>query len=446
MSAAGKTRGGAKARSAPRRDSGSGYGALAAAGGRALAARLLLVWLTVASAVAALWAGNDAARSALSAPAGCLPFACFTVAVAMEWAVFRRRTLNADVRIVAIATFLVGLGIVLQLRMGTFSGRHAGFQAALPAGLAALPLAYATASNRRWAVLERGGLLCYAVAVALLAFMAVFGKSYRGGIYLPGNMNPSEFAKPLLVVFLAAFLGGRRKDFSAAAGGLPRPPAKALARLAVLWAVPMALVVALHDLGLLLLLNAVLAVMLYAVGRRVGYLILGALGGGGAGVLLWFVSAHVRARLAAWLNPFADPTGSGWQLLQGFSAMFAGGLWGAGIGAGEPQAVPIATMDFIYAAMAEEFGAVLCALVLALYAALLCRGFLSAGRAKTPFGELLAVGLAAALAGQAILNIGGVTKALPLTGIVLPFLSQGGSGLVAMLAMTGLLVAVGSSE
>ncbi len=433
-------------RKAATRSANARYAILVGEGTRAFSARLATIWCAVATAFATLVAGRLRWDGVLDTSL-LLPFGVFSAAVAVEWLLLRRRAIFSDLRLFEIATFLVGVGLAIQSRMGTFSGSgFMGFKLALPAGFAAMLAVYFAASGRRWEKLEKTGPVCLALAAALLAAMAVLGRRYRGGIYLPGNVNPSEFAKPLLVVFLAAFLAGHRRDFSATTAGVPAPPLRSLARLAALWCIPNILAMALHDLGLVLLINAVLVVMLYAVGRRPGYLVLGALGVAGAGWVLWLVSSHVRTRFLAWLDPFADPTGGGWQVLQGLSAMYAGGIWGAGIGAGSPESVPIVTSDFVYAAVCEELGLLAAFFVLALYAALFLRGFSAAGRAKSPFGELLATGLCATLAVQAILNLGGVTKALPLTGIVLPFLSQGGSGFVAMLAMTGLLAAVGSED
>ena len=433
-------------RKAATRPASARYALLVGEGARAFSVRLATIWGTVAAAFATLVVGRLRWDGVLDT-ALLLPFGIFTLAVAAEWLLLRRRAIFSDLRLFEIATFLVGIGLAMQSRMGTFSGGgYLGFKLALPAGFAAMLAVYFIACGRRWEHLEKAGFVCLGMAVALLAAMAVLGRRYRGGIYLPGNVNPSEFAKPLLVVFLASFLAGRRKDFSATTAGVPAPPVRSLGVLVALWCIPNILAMALHDLGLVLLFNAVLVVMLYAVGRKPGYLALGALGVVGAGWLLWLVSGHVRTRFLAWLDPFADPTGGGWQVLQGLSAMYAGGIWGAGIGAGSPESVPIVTSDFVYAAVCEELGLIAALLILALYASLFLRGFSAAGRAKSPFGELLAIGLCATLAVQAVLNLGGVTKALPLTGIVLPFLSQGGSGFVAMLAMTGLLAAVGSED
>lgn len=427
-------------------DKNAGFSLLVAAGGRALALRLFMLWLTVTLAHLVLLAGRLVYNPTII-PAELIPYGSFSIAVFLEWLLLRRRTLNSDVRIFEIVTFLVGVGIAMQFRMGTFDyGASIGFMLALPLGLLAMLIIYLIASDGRWKYLSRLGYICYAVAVLLLVTMLIFGRKYRGGIYLPGNINPSEFVKLLLVVFLSAFLGNRKKELSSTFLGIPLPRIGPFLLLAILWIVPTVLAMALHDLGLVLLLNAVLVIMLYAATRSLGYLVIGAIGVAGAGYFLQIVSSHVHARFSAWLNPFVDPTGSGWQILQGLSAMYAGGIWGAGIGAGSPSAIPIVTTDFVYAAIAEELGLVICALLIILYACLFIRGFRAAGRAKSPFGELLAAGLTASLAVQTLLNIGGVVKAVPLTGIVLPFLSQGGSGLVAMLAMAGLLTAVSSGE
>ncbi|HQA39320.1 MAG TPA: FtsW/RodA/SpoVE family cell cycle protein, partial [Kiritimatiellia bacterium] len=121
------------------------------------------------------------------------------------------------------------------------------------------------------------------------------------------------------------------------------------------------------------------------------------------------------------------------------AAMYSGGLWGAGLGAGVPQSVPIVTSDFVYAAVAEEIGLVGCTLLLLVYATLFSRGLRAAGAAKTPFERLLCVGLTGSLAVQTILNVAGVTKALPMTGITLPLISHGGSSLITTLLIAGLL-------
>lgn len=410
-----------------------------------LGAPLALAWLAVALAHAVVLATKLA--NAPSLPWRQLqPLAWFSLAALACWVWARLAGFRGEARPLAMALFLAGLGMAVQYRIGTFAGTGGrGAALALPLGAAAMLAALQLARGGRYRQLAGLGWLCYVAALGVLLAMLALGRKYRGGIYLPGQFNPSEIVKPLLVVFLAAFLSGRKSDFTETQVGLPLPPARTLWLFAALWAVPVGLVLLTRDLGLLVLLNAVLVIMLYAVGRKLGYLVVGGVGVVLLGLLAGWLSAHARARFDVWLDPFADATGKGWQILQALSAMYAGGLWGAGIGAGAPQSVPIVSSDFVYAALAEELGLIACALLLLVYGALFLRGWRIAAQARTPFGVLLGVGLTSALAVQTLLNVAGVTKALPLTGITLPFISQGGSSLATSLAMIGLLVALSDS-
>ena len=137
-----------------------------------------------------------------------------------------------------------------------------------------------------------------------------------------------------------------------------------------------------------------------------------------------------------------DPVGKGWQVLQSLSAMYTGGMWGCGLGAGAPSAVPIVSSDFIYAALGEETGWAGCALLLLAYGIFCVRSWRAAANAATPFAITLGAGLAACVAAQTLINVAGVTKALPLTGITLPFISHGGSSLVTSFCIAGLLAAI----
>jgi cell division protein FtsW (lipid II flippase) len=245
---------------------------------------------------------------------------------------------------------------------------------------------------------------------------------------------------------MASFLANRAKAFSEAQIGIPTPPISALVQLVFLWAVPMAGTLFIKDLGLMVILNAILILMLFAVQRRAGYLALGCIAVTAAGYGVQMVSANAKGRFDVWLNPFADATGKGWQVLQSLSAMYSGGMWGAGIGGGDPRFVPIAESDFVYATLAEEIGYFGCILLLCLYAILFVRGFRAAGLIKAPFERLLCVGLTAALAVQTVFNIAGVTKALPMTGITLPLVSHGGSSLIVTLLVCGLIAGLSDSR
>ena len=371
-----------------------------------------------------------------------IPLGAYVVGVPLVLVWLKILGWKGDAGLVGAVFLLCGVGLVIQFRMGSFSHGLANpvALAPFPCGVFAFMVGVLLTSKGRGAGLSGMGWLAYLAALGVLAAMLVLGRRYRGGMYMPGNMNPSEIVKPLLVFFLAAYLSRRQKAFSETQNGIPVPPFYALLGLVVLWGIPMLLTIALKDLGLMVLLNAILIVMLFAIARSTGYLALGLAAVAAAGFGVQFISAHAQARFDVWLNPFADPTGKGWQILQALSAMYSGGLWGAGLGSGVPQTVPIVTSDFVYAALAEETGLVGCGLLLVVYASLFSRGFRAAGAAKTPFERLLCVGLTGSLAVQTILNVAGVTKALPMTGITLPLISHGGSSLITTLLIAGLLV------
>lgn len=175
---------------------------------------------------------------------------------------------------------------------------------------------------------------------------------------------------------------------------------------------------------------------------RWGYLVAGGAIAALAAYAGFQLFAHARLRFIAWQNPFSDPAGQGWQILQSLSAMFSGGMWGSGLGAGAPGAVPIAASDFIYAVVAEELGFVGCVFLAILYLSLFYRGYRAADQQRNLFAQTLAAALTTMLALQVLMNIGGVTKAIPLTGITLPLISHGGSSLVTSFIMLGLLAAL----
>ena len=369
------------------------------------------------------------------------PFGLFTASLVLIRLVLGLTRYRGDAGIVAGALLLAGLGMVVQLRVGAYAG---GVLEMVPyaLGVCGFLLALVLAGKGRagmWAPMEWPA---YLGALGLLAFVIVFGQRFRGGLFLPGNYNPTEMAKPLLVLFLAAFLGGRKAEFSATQAGLPAPPWTALLALGLLWGLPLALFVMMGDLGQAMLMGGVLVFMLYAATRKLGWLVAGGVALVGLGMLGGYLSAHAQVRIAIWRDPFADPTGRGWQVLQGLSALYAGGMWGCGFGSGAPGSVPIVSSDFIYAAFGEEAGWAGCALMLAAFGAVCSRGWRAAASAATPFAMFFGAGLTACLATQALLNVAGVTKALPLTGVTLPFISHGGSSLVTSFIIAGLLAAI----
>jgi cell division protein FtsW (lipid II flippase) len=352
---------------------------------------------------------------------------------------------RGDAGIVAGALLLAGIGLVVRLRVGAYAG---GFAALVPfilgVGLFLLALVVAGKGRvARWGVLQWPS---YAGGLAVLAVVIAFGQRYRGGLFLPGNYNPTELAKPLLVLFLAAFLGAQKKGLSHTFAGVPLPPLHSLFWLGVLWGIPLVLFVLMGDLGQAMLMGGVVVSMLYVTTRKAGWLLAGGVALVVLGALGGYLSAHAQVRMAIWRDPFADPMGRGWQVLQGLSALYAGGMWGSGFGFGAPGGVPIVSSDFIYAALGEEAGWAGCALVLVTLGVFCTRCWRAAASATSPFVLVLGAGLTSCIAIQALLNVAGVTKALPLTGITLPFISHGGSSLATTFLMAGLLAAISEKK
>lgn len=352
---------------------------------------------------------------------------------------------RGDAVLLSLALLLAGLGLVIQFRFGTLAlddpARWSNY--ALPLGVAAMLLLLALFRGERAKALEHAAIPAALAAVGVLGLVLLLGQRFRGAVFLGGFLNPTEVVKILLVLYAASLLRVYRKEFEQPAfPGVPTLNGGLLLSLAVFWLLPMALLVLIRDIGLIALLNGTLLVMVVLATGRWGYLAAGLGALAAAGFAIFHFVPHGAGRLAVWLDPFADPTGKGWQMLQGLSAMASGGLWGAGLGAGHPQTVPIAASDFVYAALAEELGFAGCGLVLLGFLLLFHRGYRIADSLRDPFQQALANGLITMLALQTLFNIGGVTKALPLTGLTLPFISHGGSSLFTSFALLGLLLAL----
>ena len=248
------------------------------------------------------------------------------------------------------------------------------------------------------------------------------------------QFQPAEFGKILLVAFLASYLASRQAPLSEMTRALGRfrlPEPRQLLPVILAWGLSLVVLVYERDLGASALLLAVFVAMLYASTGRSAYLI-----AGGGLFAVGTVAAvrifdHAQARIDAWLHPFADFAGTGYQISQSLFALGSGSLSGSGLGLGRPDFIPSPTTDFIFAAVAEETGLVGSLGVIAAYALLVTIGFGIALQARDPFHKLLAAGLTATIAIQTILIVGGVIRLLPLTGITLPFMSYGGSSLVA---------------
>lgn len=290
------------------------------------------------------------------------------------------------------------------------------------------------------------------VALLFLPMLPFIGAEVNGArlwVRLFGlSFQPGELSKVLLTIFFAGFLVTRRHTLAlvqtrVAGIGMPRP--KDLGPLVTLWLVALLVLTAQRDLGTSLLFFGLFVVMLYiATGRRSWVLI-----GSGllvvSAVLAYRAFGHVNVRFNVWLHPFDDPIGNGFQIVQSLYGLANGGIFGTGWGRGYPQMVPFAKTDFIASALGEELGLAGLVAILLLYAIAIERGARAAVATRDPFGNLLAIGLTTVLGLQTFIVIGGVTRLIPLTGLTTPYLSYGGSSLLANYIILGILVRISNS-
>ncbi|HEY1620954.1 MAG TPA: FtsW/RodA/SpoVE family cell cycle protein, partial [Streptosporangiaceae bacterium] len=317
-------------------------------------------------------------------------------------------------------------------------------------GIAAFVLVLAVIRQPR--MLQRYTYTLGALGLVLLAIPALLPgrfSSLQGAkvwILIGGfSIQPGEFAKLALAVFFAGYLVNKR-DMLALAGrrvlGIDLPRAKDLGPVLIAWGASLLILFFETDVGTSALFFGLFVAMIYIATQRTSWLLIGFFLFIGGSWLAGTVIPHVEVRFTNWLHPFANATGSGYQLVQGLEGMGSGGIFGTGLGHGQPFWTPLVQSDFIVTAFGEELGLTGLMALLLLFGLLVQRGLRAAIGVKDPFSKLLAGGLAFVLALQVFVIVGGVSGLIPLTGITTPFLSQGGSSLVASWAMIGLLMRV----
>jgi cell division protein FtsW (lipid II flippase)/cell division protein FtsI/penicillin-binding protein 2 len=379
---------------------------------------------------------------------GALPLALLVLPVWAAAATALHRLLsirhpNRDPLLLPVGLLLAGWGVLLVLRLSPTLGLRQ--LAWLGIGTLLAWIVLRLPADLRW--LRRYRYVWLAGGLALTALTLLAGTNPSGGeerlwlgccgIYL----QPSEPLRLLLLAYLASFLADRL-SFGWAVRRLELR--SAMLPLFLVWGASVGILLVQRDLGTGTLLLGLLGVMLYLSTDRwqvlLTALVLAAIGAAAAYVLF----DVVRLRVLAWLNPWADPMGGSYQVIQGLIAYASGGLFGRGPGVGAPGLVPVAVSDYIFAAVGEEWGLTGGVALIALYALLVQRGLHAARRTADPFRALLAGGIAAAFGLQALMILGGVLRLLPITGITLPFLSYGGSSLIT--SMIGLALLVNLSE
>lgn len=293
-----------------------------------------------------------------------------------------------------------------------------------------------------------------AAGIGLLLLTFVLGSDVGGQRLTlrigPVAGQPSELLKVILVVFLAGYLSENRSlliEQDTRLGPLRFPPLPYLAPMVAMWAIALGIVVIQRDLGAALLFFAVFLALTYAATGRLSLVVIGsALFLVGSSVLAGLFD-HVRQRIDIWIDPFADPLGAGYQVVQSLHAFARGGLFGMGLGNGLPTVggrlpIPEVHTDFPLAALGEELGLVGVVAILGLYLVLIERGLRIGAAAADGFRAILATGLALVVGVQAVIIAAGNLKVLPLTGVTLPFISYGGSSLLANAVVVGLLLAL----
>jgi cell division protein FtsW (lipid II flippase) len=385
----------------------------------------------------------------------------FIVIIVAAHLVMRRFAPYADPLLLPLAAVLNGLGIVMTYRL---AAQGSLLSAPMSSSATIVQILYSAigigcfvavlAFIREPRVLQRYTYTLGAIGVLLLALPAVPG--------LPGTevngakiqisfgsftIQPEEFAKLALAVSFAGYLVAKR-DVLALAGrrvlGLDLPRARDLGPILVTWAASLVLLVSESDVGTSAVFMGLFVAMLYIATSRTSWLLLGfvmfVVGAFAAAKLF----AHVGERFNVWLHPFAgsNPSGNAYQTLQGLYGMASGGLLGKGLGGGQPYITPLVQSDFVISAFGEELGLAGLMAILLIYGLLVQRGLRAAMSVKDPFSKLLAGGLSFMLALQVFVIVGGVTRLIPLTGITTPFLSQGGSSLVASWILIAVLARI----
>jgi cell division protein FtsW (lipid II flippase) len=363
----------------------------------------------------------------------------------------------ADPLLLPAVALLVGLGLSMIHRLDLADAQNGRGSESAPTqliwatiGVALFVAVLVVIRDHR--VLARYAYILMLAGLVLLAIPAVLPARFsqingaKLWILVGGfSIQPGEFAKICLVVFFAAYLIDKRDVLALASRrvlGLELPRGRDLGPVLVIWGLSILVLVFERDLGSSLLLFGIFVVMLYVATERASWLVIGLVLFAGGAVLAYQVFGHVQQRVDVWLDPFAHKNTDGYQLVQSLFGLGTGGLFGAGLGGGRPDQVPVAKSDFIASAIGEELGLFGLVAVIIVYLILVERGLRTSLVVRDGFGKLLAAGLSFAIAWQVFVVLGGVTGLLPLTGLTTPFLAYGGSSLVANFALVGLLVRI----
>ncbi|MEN8650925.1 FtsW/RodA/SpoVE family cell cycle protein [Streptomyces sp. 21So2-11] len=367
----------------------------------------------------------------------------------------RFRAPYADPLLLPIAVLLNGLGLVLIYRLDLETPQDNAAPTQLVWSTIGVALFIGVViALRDHRILQRYAYLSVAAALVLM-IVPIFFPAVNGAkiwIRVGGfSFQPGEFAKILLAVFFAAYLAANRNALAYTGRTfwkLQLPTGRVLGPIVAIWLISVCVLVLERDLGTSLLFFGLFVIMLYVATGRTGWIAVGLLLAAVGAFVVGSLEPHVNSRVEDWLHPFASiDAGEGpGQLAQSLFAFAAGGMLGAGLGVGHSILIGFAAKsDFILATAGEELGLVGLTAIFMLYALLVARGYRAGLALRDPFGRLLAIGLASILALQVFVIAGGVMGLIPLTGMAMPFLAQGGSSVVTNWIIVALLIRVSDS-
>jgi len=364
--------------------------------------------------------------------------------LALVWVLVQPRNVVRDDALPAVAVVLSALGLLLVARLSPDLAQKQQWWLAVALGLA-IAFGPTFARFRRFAAYK---YLWVVGSLLLFVLLLVRGQEVNGArLWIPigpVQFEPIELIKLFIVFFLAAYLAETADVIAQARPWSVRANLKYLGPLFIGWGASMAILILQRDLGMATLLLATFAALLYVATRRIDIV--------AGGVAIFALAAYwamrhftyVQTRIAVWHNPFSDPLGAGYQSSQAYYGLAAGGLFGTGFRLGHPSFIPDVATDYVFAAFSEEFGLIGALVVIALLLVLVRRILGAATDQPDLYAKLLATGMGATLGFQVFIIIGGVIGLFPLTGITLPFLSYGGSSLVANFLLIALVWAMSS--
>ncbi len=411
--------------------------------------------LLVTAGFAAVFIQRSSAHSNLS-----LTYGAIFLGLCVAGHIFIRVTLpRADPYMFPLVALLASFGLVMVYRIDS----TLAFAQARWFVLGLILFAATIILFRDYRRLEQYRYTIVAVSLGLMVLPRLpgIGDQVNGaylGVHIPGLFvfQPPEFAKIGLVIFLASYLSDTRQVLVMGARrflGLTIPPLKHFGPMIVIWGIAMLILILLHDVGSSLMFYGGLLAMLYVATSRISFVVVGMVA---FAIGAWYLGTHIthiHARVEDWLHPFNAklynaPLGSQ-QIANGVFAQAAGGLFGQGFGQStlifpgtNYNLIPAPQTDMIYAVITDELGLFGAAAVLITYLLFVARGFKAAVMARDSFSTLLALGLSATFALQVFVIVGGVTRVIPLTGVTLPFISYGGSSIVANFVLLALLLLI----